>query len=91
MKKCPHCGHEIHDDAYVCTECGRRVYLKKLYRSDKDKKFLGICGGLGEYFDIDSNLVRILVAFLILWTGVFPGLLAYIIIAFFIPYSPSKK
>ena len=32
----------------------------KLYRSVNDKKLCGVCGGLGEYFDIDSTLVRLL-------------------------------
>lgn len=33
---------------------------KKLYRSRQDRVFAGVCGGIGEYFDIDSSLVRIL-------------------------------
>jgi len=31
---------------------------KKLVRSKTDKVIAGVCGGLGKYFDIDSNIVR---------------------------------
>ena len=33
---------------------------RKLYLSDKDRKIAGVCGGLAEYFEIDSTIVRIL-------------------------------
>ena len=33
---------------------------KRLYRSEKDRIIGGVCGGLGEYLDIDSVLFRIL-------------------------------
>lgn len=38
---------------------------KKLYRSEKDKKIAGVCGGLAEYFDIDPTLVRLAWIFLV--------------------------
>lgn len=59
---------------------------KKLYRSRRDRVFAGVCGGIGEYFDIDSSLVRILWVLLILGAGT--GLLAYIICTIIIPESP---
>ena len=34
--------------------------VKKLYRSNSDRMIAGICGGLGEYFAIDSTLVRLI-------------------------------
>ena len=33
---------------------------KKLYRSTMDKKMAGICGGLGEYLNVDPTVMRIL-------------------------------
>lgn len=33
---------------------------KKLYRSTLDKKIAGICGGLGEYLNVDPTVMRIL-------------------------------
>ena len=51
---------------------------KKFYLSQTDKKIGGVCGGLAEYFDIDSLLVRIL--FLTLVFGFGTGILAYLIV-----------
>ncbi len=59
---------------------------KKLYLSDTDKKICGVCGGIAEYFGIDSTLVRLLWAVLSLFFG--SGVVAYIIAALVIPKSP---
>ena len=50
---------------------------KKFYLSDTDKKVAGVCGGIAEYFNIDSLLVR--VAFLLLIFGYGCGLMLYLI------------
>jgi len=50
---------------------------KKLYRSRDDKMIAGVCGGLAEYFNVDSTLIRIAVLFIFLFQGV--GLIAYLI------------
>jgi phage shock protein C len=59
--------------------------MKRLSRSEKDKKILGVCGGLGEYFDVDPVLMRVLFIFVTLATGIFPGIIAYIIAAMVMP------
>ena len=59
---------------------------KKLYRSRSNRKIAGVCGGLGEYFDIDPTLIRLAVVFFTLWWG--GGLLAYFIAWFVIPDEP---
>lgn len=51
---------------------------KKFYLSETDKKIGGVCGGIAEYFGIDSLLVR--VAFLILMFGYGTGVLAYLVL-----------
>ena len=59
---------------------------KKLYKSSTDKKLAGVCGGLAEYFNIDSTLVRLgWVVFGLLGDS---GLLAYIIAAIIMPDRP---
>ena len=60
---------------------------KKLYRSNRDKMFPGVCGGLGEYFDVDPTLIRLGVA-LVLMVSCGTGLLAYFIAAIIIPQDP---
>ena len=56
---------------------------KKLYLSDSDKKLFGVCGGLAEYFDVDSTLVR--VGYVILVFAFGTGILAYFICALCMP------
>ncbi|MBR1810570.1 MAG: PspC domain-containing protein [Clostridia bacterium] len=60
---------------------------KKLYRSQTEKKFAGVCGGLAEYFDIDVTIIR-LIWVLVSIFGAGSGLLAYIICALVIPEQP---
>ncbi|AIQ45687.1 phage-shock protein [Paenibacillus sp. FSL R7-0273] len=36
--------------------------MKKLYRSTTDKMLTGLCGGLARHFNLDTTLVRLLVA-----------------------------
>jgi phage shock protein PspC (stress-responsive transcriptional regulator) len=62
---------------------------KKIYRSRKDKMIGGVCGGLAEYFDIDSTLVRL--ALLLLFFARGTGLLLYIIAWIVIPEKPSEN
>ncbi|NLV88229.1 MAG: PspC domain-containing protein [Tissierellia bacterium] len=62
--------------------------MKRIYLSDTDKKISGVCGGIGEYFGIDSTLVRLAWVFLSIFTAGFPGIIAYIIAAAIIPRRP---
>ncbi|OUQ15888.1 PspC domain-containing protein [Lachnoclostridium sp. An14] len=55
---------------------------KRLYRSDENKVLCGVCGGLGEYFNIDPTIVRLLWAILV-FSG--PGIFAYIVAAIIMP------
>ena len=61
---------------------------KKLYKSVKDRKLTGVCGGIAEYFDIDSSIVRIVWLVLILCAGT--GILAYIICAIVLDDNPNE-
>lgn len=61
---------------------------KKLYRSTTDKKIAGVCGGLAQYLNIDSTIVRLIWLLLIFFAGC--GLLAYIIAALVIPNPPIE-
>ena len=56
---------------------------KRLYKSNTDRKLSGVCGGIAEYFNCDSTLIRLAwVAFTCLGGS---GLLAYIIAAIVMP------
>jgi phage shock protein C len=56
---------------------------KKLYRSEKDRMLGGVCGGLGEYFDIDPTIVRLLFVLVTLFGGA--SIFIYIILWIIIP------
>lgn len=56
---------------------------KKLYKSDNDKKIEGVCGGIAEYFDIDSTIIRVAWIFAISFWGC--GIWAYILCAIVMP------
>ncbi|MBP8717834.1 MAG: PspC domain-containing protein [Candidatus Atribacteria bacterium] len=61
---------------------------KKLYRSKKDCVIAGVCGGIAEYFEIDSTLVRLLFILIVFLGGA--GVVAYIIAWIVIPPNPEQ-
>ena len=62
--------------------------MKKLYKSKTDKKLCGVCGGIAEYFEIDSTIIRLLWVLLAFFVG--SGILAYIIAALIMPEAPEN-
>jgi phage shock protein C len=65
--------------------------MKRLYRSNTDKKIAGICGGLGEYLNVDPTVVRLAAVFGGLITGIFPFFIAYIIAWVIVPEAPASS
>jgi phage shock protein C len=63
---------------------------KKLYRSRRVRIISGVAGGLADYFDIDVSLLRLLIALGTLFTGVFPGVILYLIAAMVIPEEEEE-
>jgi len=64
-----------------------KMVKKRLYRSKKEKIIGGVCGGLGEFLDVDPTIVRLLwaiITVLSIGAGIVAYLLAWIII-------PEKK
>ena len=62
---------------------------KKLYRSRTERMIGGVCGGLGEYFDIDPTIVRLVFVIFALAGG--PGLIAYLILLVVVPEEPMAN
>lgn len=60
---------------------------KKLYKSRQNRYVCGVCGGIGQYFNIDPTIIRLIWVVLILCFG--SGILAYIIAAIMIPEMPD--
>ena len=61
--------------------------MKKIYKSRTDKKLAGVCGGIGEYFNVDSTIIRLLWVIFTFMGG--SGVLAYVICAIIIPDDPN--
>lgn len=77
---------------------------KRLYRSDKNKVICGVCGGIGEYFQVDPVMIRLIWVILLLvqqWRHLFhwfmgfslvgSSLLLYIIASIIIPKQPKDN
>lgn len=73
------------------TEIGKQQptqpTYKKLYRSRDNKMIAGICGGLGQYFEVDPTVIRLVAAAGALM-GV--GIIAYIVAWIIIPLQPEQ-
>ncbi len=63
--------------------------MKRLVRIREDSVLAGVCGGFGQYFNLDSALVRILWVFFTIFGG--SGILAYLVAVFIIPDETTAK
>lgn len=63
--------------------------MKRLHLSKTDKKVFGVCGGIGETYDIDPTLVRLIVVFLCFATAIVPVVLTYLIAWLIMPPADS--
>lgn len=62
---------------------------KRLFRSRSDRMLAGVCGGLGEYLNVDPTLVRILWVVLSIFPGtIIGGVLVYVVLAVIVPEEP---
>ena len=91
---CTHCQRELPESANFCSGCGarqpvaRRGY-KRLLRSSVDHKIAGVCGGIAEYLEIDSTIVRL--AWLVLLfvpVPLVPAIVAYLVAWLVMPLAP---
>ena len=66
---------------------GGIIELKRLYKSNRDRKLAGVCGGIAEYFNVDPTIIRLIFVFISLAYGT--GIITYIICALVIPERPD--
>lgn len=67
----------------------RSTGIRRLYRSRSNRVIAGVCGGLGEYFDIDPVIIRLAWIVLTILGG--SGILIYILAWLIIPREPTEK
>ena len=58
---------------------------KKLYKSTNNKMLSGVCAGFADFIGIDPTIVRVIYALASFFTGGFPGVIIYIMLAIIIP------
>jgi phage shock protein C len=68
---------------------GKTKEVKRLYRSRRDRMIAGVCGGLGQHFQMDATIFRVLFLISILFGGI--GILIYFISIIIIPENPAEK
>ena len=61
---------------------------KRLYRSRSERMIAGVCGGIGQYLNVDPTLIRLLFVLAAFAGG--PGFLAYLILAIVVPEEPPE-
>jgi phage shock protein C len=87
---CSSCGREIANESNFCYLCGARQTSatnytyprphRQLERSVTDSKIAGVCGGLAEYWDMDSTMVRLVWVLLVIFPIPFvPAILGYFV------------
>jgi phage shock protein C len=95
---CPNCQKDIAGYSNFCYFCGARqaqapipaapAQQKRLVRSATNCRLAGVCGGLGEYLDVDPTLVRLVWALLTIFSGFVFGVVAYFICWIVMPVGP---
>jgi phage shock protein C len=92
---CKHCQREVPDYWNFCNFCGgmqqtasSRGY-KRLMRSSTDRKVAGVCGGIAEYLEIDSTVVRLVwLVLLFVPVPIVPAIIAYFVAWLVMPQAP---
>src|SRR5271156_3225598 len=95
---CPKCQRDITEYSNFCYYCGARQQApqtatqfvqKRLTRSATDNKIAGVCGGLAEYMDVDSTVVRLVWVLVTFFPGIFFGIIASAVAWLVRPLAPE--
>jgi phage shock protein C len=93
---CSRCAREIEVDSRYCRFCGTTVQppgeRRRLMRSVNDRRIAGVCGGIADYLNVDSTIVRLAWVVLSIWPGaIICGVIAYAVAWLVIPQAPSPS
>ncbi|MFC2076000.1 PspC domain-containing protein [candidate division KSB1 bacterium] len=58
---------------------------RRLIRVASERKILGVCGGVGLYFNVDPTVVRLVWIVVTMFGGIFPGVILYFVAGLIIP------
>lgn len=65
--------------------------MKRLFRSETDRKIAGVCGGIGEYLNVDSTIVRLIAVVVTFATGIIPFVIGYLVAWWIVPTAGEIK
>ncbi|GJQ20454.1 MAG: hypothetical protein HBSIN02_08090 [Bacteroidia bacterium] len=65
--------------------------MKRLFRSETDRKIAGVCGGIGEYLGVDSTIVRLIAVVATFATGIIPFIIGYLVAWWIVPTAGEVK
>lgn len=80
---------ERHDNGRTAPEQPAATTPRRLYRSIADRSIAGICGGMAEYFGLDTTMLRLAMLLLVFFGGL--SIWAYFILWLVIPEAPLPK
>jgi phage shock protein C len=96
---CPKCHRDIAEYSNYCYYCGAQQHVapagpppihKRLMRSSTDCKIAGVCGGIAEYLDVDSTIVRLVWVLLVIFpVPLVPAILGYFVAWLVMPQAPA--
>jgi len=58
---------------------------QKLMRSNKEKMFAGVLGGVADYLGWDVTILRIVYALVTIFSSIFPGIILYVVLWILMP------
>ncbi len=67
-----------------------RFNPNRLYKDPVNGRCMGVCAGIGDYFDVKPGIVRLLMIIGILMSGIFPLLFIYVIMGFMLESKPRE-
>ncbi len=95
---CCNCRRDIAEGSNYCCCCGanqsasaaaRPRASKRLMRSSVDSRIGGVCGGVAEYLDTDSTIVRLIWVLAVLFPGtLIPAVVGYFLAWIIVPRAP---
>lgn len=95
---CCNCHRDIAEGSNYCCSCGANQFAfaaarsrasKRLMRSSTDTRIAGVCGGVAEYLDTDSTIVRLIWVLAVLFPGtLLPAFVGYFLAWIIVPRAP---
>lgn len=85
---CANCQREIAESSNFCYYCGSRqsvasaagpAQARTLVRPVGNRVFAGVLAGFADYLHVDVTLLRVLFVIVTFFTGIIPGVVAYIV------------